>query len=99
MSRTADNTYRKKRAALKAKRLPCALCGRAIDYMAPPNHPDAFDADHVEALHAGGSNRGELQASHVRCNRSRGAREAAAARRALPPSEHVVVESALGRWL
>lgn len=89
--------YRKKRAALKARRLPCHWCLGPIDYMAPVNHPDSFEADHLVALQHGGSDTGELVPSHAHCNRSRGAREQAARRSG--PVEHVQVAADLARWL
>jgi hypothetical protein len=35
--------YRRNRALLKKRRLPCAVCGRAIDY----SQPSAFVAGHI----------------------------------------------------
>lgn len=41
------NAYRKARAWLRDQGLPCALCGRAIDYSLPARHPLSFELDHV----------------------------------------------------
>jgi hypothetical protein len=39
--------YRRNRALLKRRRLPCAVCGRAIPY----DQPGAFVAGHIVARH------------------------------------------------
>jgi 5-methylcytosine-specific restriction endonuclease McrA len=68
------------RAGCKAGNAPCGICGqRTIDYDAPANTPDAFEADHKISrrrrpdLALEPSN---LQASHHRCNRNKGAGDA-----------------------
>lgn len=72
--RTEDATYRRNRAALRAKRLPCWLCGLPIDYEAKAPHPDSFSADHVDPVGRGGDNLGELRPAHLGCNKKRGTR-------------------------
>ena len=64
-------------ASLRARRLPCWLCGQAIDYAAPADDPSSFNADHVEPL----SKRPDLaeiesnlRPAHRRCNTGRGNR-------------------------
>jgi 5-methylcytosine-specific restriction endonuclease McrA len=67
--------YRIARERLKAQRLPCWICGRAIDYNAHHTHPRSFTADHVIPLAAGGSltDPNNLRAACRSCNCSRGA--------------------------
>lgn len=74
MNRPDMHAYRRNRAVLKAKRLPCHLCGGAIDYDAKPGEALAFEADHVLPVARGGANAGELKAAHSFCNKRRGAR-------------------------
>lgn len=74
MSRTADATYRRNRATLKAKRLPCHLCGQPIDYSLEYPHPRSFSADHADPVARGGDNHGELLPAHLDCNKKRGKR-------------------------
>jgi hypothetical protein len=54
---------------------PCWLCGKAIDYDLPPDHPDCFNVDHAIAK----SKRPDLaedmanfRPSHKVCNERRG---------------------------
>lgn len=70
-------SYRRQAKALRRKGLPCAWCGKPIDYNAPTNHDDAFTADHWEvALGNGGSlNRQELKPMHRGCNRKKGTKQ------------------------
>jgi 5-methylcytosine-specific restriction endonuclease McrA len=56
---------------------PCWLCGQAIDYDLPHDHPDAFSVDHrfpVSTHRHLGDDPANLEASHARCNKSRGAK-------------------------
>lgn len=73
-----DKAYRARSRALKARTaredLPCWLCGRPIDTDLPWKDPQAFTADHVEALATGGALLGELRPAHRACNSRRGAR-------------------------
>ena len=60
----------------KAKAV-CHICGQPIDYSLPPSSgPEAYEPDHVQPV----SKRPDLEldlnnimASHMRCNRARGA--------------------------
>jgi len=66
--------YRRARATLKAKRLPCHICGRPINYELPAGHPEAFVLDHIQSMRYGGDpldprNHG---ASHFICNARKG---------------------------
>lgn len=75
----ADRAYRTKAKALKrivkAKALPCWICGRPIDVDLPWKDPMSFTADHKKALANGGHLLGELLPAHRACNSRRGARE------------------------
>ncbi|GAA1323073.1 HNH endonuclease [Leucobacter albus] len=66
-----DHTYRKRTAALKAKRHDCWLCGDPIDYTLPWKHKMAFTADHIQPRSKGGHIYGEIRAAHRSCNSSR----------------------------
>lgn len=60
-------------AILKAKRLPCHLCGEPIDYESIYPHPDSFVVDHIIPLAQGGSDTLDNKApSHSRCNSIKG---------------------------
>lgn len=67
---------REHRRLCQSARLPCWICGEAIDYSAPPQSRDAFESDHVHPVKTHphlaymASN---LRPSHSSCNRSRGA--------------------------
>lgn len=77
-SSRATRLMRKIRAAQRAKRLPCWLCGQAIDYAAPPDDPDSFSYDHIRPW----STHPDLRydpangaSAHLRCNKARGNRD------------------------
>jgi 5-methylcytosine-specific restriction endonuclease McrA len=56
---------------------PCWLCGMAIDYELPHDHPDAFSLDHrfpVSTHPHLAEDPAGFEASHSRCNKSRGNR-------------------------
>lgn len=64
---------------LRARREVCWLCGQPIDYSLPPGEPDSFSKDHVKPWSLYPELREDpanLRASHLRCNQSRGNREA-----------------------
>ena len=67
-------TYRKLRAALRRRRLPCYICGQPIDYLATKGEPLSFTADHVLPV-ASHPDRAldptNLRAAHHRCNTRR----------------------------
>ena len=68
-----DHAYRRRRARLRRQRLPCHLCGGAIDYDAGQYDPQGFEADHVIPVGAGGDLRnGEIKPSHRLCNLRKG---------------------------
>jgi hypothetical protein len=64
---------------LKAqRRQPCARCGQRIDYTAPPEDPDSFNAGHIKSwidyphLREDPTN---LQPEHANCGKSAGKRD------------------------
>lgn len=74
---------RKLRARLKAQGLPCALCGKPIDYTLPARHPMSFEVDEivpVSRYREGGYSSPEqcaldpsnLRPAHRICNQRRG---------------------------
>lgn len=69
-----SHAYRKAAAELRARRLPCWLCGQPIDYDAPPRTPQSFSADHRAPMAEGGYPTEDLMASHYGCNSARGSR-------------------------
>jgi 5-methylcytosine-specific restriction endonuclease McrA len=79
MKTRSDRRYSDERAMFKGvarqNNTPCWLCGKPIDYAAPPQTPNAFELDHAQPL----STHPELayeptnfRASHSLCNRKRG---------------------------
>ena len=64
------NLYRKNRAWLRSQGLPCALCGKPIDYALPGGDPWSFEVDHVTPCAKGGAlfDRANLQPAHRICN-------------------------------
>ena len=67
-----SGVQKRNRAIIRAKRLPCALCGEPIDYGIKYPHPDAFTVDHVVPLSRGGTDSiKNLTAAHFRCNRAK----------------------------
>lgn len=68
--------YRQAGAAQRAKRLPCWICGREIDYSAVPRTRWSYSTDHVIALEHGGhlTAADNLKSAHYGCNSGRGNR-------------------------
>lgn len=63
------------KAASRRQDSPCWICHQQIDYQAPPQAPEAFEADHYHprATHPHlALDPTNLRASHSACNRSRG---------------------------
>lgn len=87
MARKAGRRYQQFKAQVRrlhaSQVRPCALCSTAIDYRLGYPHPESWSLDHKVALHQGGEEFDPLnaQASHLRCNQSRGASESNAKRR------------------
>ena len=75
--RTSNGTARRKiRAYWKAQQLPCALCGRAIDYELPAGHPLSFEVDEIVPVSRGGDplSLENTQPAHRLCNQQKGNR-------------------------
>ncbi len=70
------NARRKVRAWLKAQGLPCAICGRPIDYELPAGDPWSFEVDEIVPVSRGGSpiDPANVQAAHRICNQKKGNR-------------------------
>ena len=67
-TRRNQHHYVKRREALRrraqAADTPCHLCHKPINWEADYRDPQAFTADHVTAVAAGGSMVGELRPAH-----------------------------------
>lgn len=65
---------RKVRLYWKAQQLPCAICGRAIDYELPAGHPMSFEVDEILPYALGGSpySIDNTQPAHRICNEQKG---------------------------
>ena len=88
--RRANGSRRDKvRARLKAQGLPCAVCGKPIDYSLPAGNEWAFEVDEIVPVRLGGSpySLDNVQPVHRVCNRLKYQRERAAAqgKRQMPP--------------
>ena len=68
--------YRRATARLKARTKAnngvCWRCLKPFDWTLPYTDAQAFTADHVTPLNAGGAILGELKPAHRGCNSSRG---------------------------
>ena len=55
--------------------LPCALCGKPIDYTLAPGHPMSYELDEIVPLALGGDplDPSNVQPSHRSCNERKGA--------------------------
>lgn len=62
------------RKRVAAMGLPCALCGKAIDYSLPPGHPWSFELDEKTPVSLGGDplNPDNVQPAHRICNQRKG---------------------------
>lgn len=74
MSRTSDRTYLRNREHVRRTQDTCHLCGQWIDPDLTYPDPYSFSADHIVPLARGGPNRGALTATHLVCNKRRGAK-------------------------
>jgi len=60
------------RASIRAKKLPCALCGEPIDYTLRYPDLDCFVVDHIVPIDLGGPDTiDNKQPAHNRCNRAK----------------------------
>lgn len=87
VSRYANgNARRKVRAWLKSQGLPCAICGRAIDYSLPSGDPMSFEVDEIVPVSKGGSpiDKANVQPAHRICNQRRGNKDLPRTRRRMP---------------
>ena len=77
--------YLRRAAALRAKGLPCSLCGLPIDYHAAPRTRWSFSVDHVIPLNHHGAELdwSNLQPAHYGCNSRK--RDRVGAATPLPP--------------
>ena len=71
-SNGAKRTALRKR--VKSLGLPCALCGEAIDYSLPQNHPMSYELDEIVPVSKGGDpfDINNVQPTHRRCNQIKG---------------------------
>ena len=83
-SSTKRIALRKRVAALG---LPCALCGKAIDYSLPAGHPLCYELDEIIPVSKGGSpfDRDNVQPAHRICNQRRGNKPLNLRSKVLPP--------------
>ena len=81
MTKAKDNPRRRnghRRNQLRDKvarmGLPCALCGRPIDYTLPPGHPWCYELDEIIPVSKGGNplDPANVQPAHRRCNQLKG---------------------------
>lgn len=87
---------RKLRNYVRSLGLPCAICGRPIDYSLPPGHPMGYELDEICPVALGGDplDKRNVQPAHRICNERKGASvenaskgaKPATMRRALPLS-------------
>ncbi|APT85327.1 hypothetical protein CAQU_09915 [Corynebacterium aquilae DSM 44791] len=70
----AKQLRKQTRREYREQNLPCWLCAQPIDYLAPPNTPNALDIDHAIST----KQRPDLELdptnfrpAHVSCNRAR----------------------------
>lgn len=68
------NARRKLRNRVRSLGLPCALCGKPIDYSLPPGHPMSYELDEVCPVGLGGDplDPRNVQPSHRICNERKG---------------------------
>lgn len=73
-SNGARRTALRKRVASLG--LPCALCGKAIDYSLPSGHPMSYELDEIVPVSKGGSpyDPNNVQPAHRICNQRKGNR-------------------------
>lgn len=65
-----------RKRAIASKDPICAICGKPIDMEAPPCSPMSCEVDHIIPISRGGDpyDIDNLQLTHCRCNRQKGAR-------------------------
>lgn len=72
------NARRRLREAVRSMGLPCAICGRPIDYSLPAGDPWSYELDEVVPVSRGGSelDPSNVQPTHRICNERKGNRMA-----------------------
>lgn len=85
----AKRTALRKRIA--AMGLPCAICGKPIDYSLPAGHPMSYELDEIVPVSRGGNplDKDNVQPTHRSCNQAKGNKmitSKRAARNAFPTS-------------
>ena len=73
--RRANGSRRDKlRRRVAALGLPCALCGKPIDYSLPAGHPMSYELDEIVPVSRGGSplDPRNVQPAHRSCNQRKG---------------------------
>ena len=72
MTTTRGRDYRRKRARILRDSNVCAICGDPIDTTLKWPDPYSASVDHKTPINRGGTNHpANLQAAHLRCNRSK----------------------------
>lgn len=76
------------RNRVKAMGLPCALCGRPIDYTLPAGHPMSYELDEIVPVSLGGDplDKDNVQPTHRICNQKKGNKLGTAAKMNLFPT-------------
>ena len=78
MSRNDRNGHRRRilRNRVKQMGLPCAICGRPIDYSLPAGDPWSYELDEIVPVALGGSelDPDNVQPAHRICNEKKGKR-------------------------
>lgn len=67
---------RELRKRVKSLGLPCAICGKPIDYSLPAGHPMSYELDEIVPVALGGDplDAGNVQPAHRICNERKGAK-------------------------
>ena len=70
------NQFRLNKKTILATESVCAICGGFVDKTLPPLHPMAPTIDHIIPISLGGhpSSMDNLQLTHRKCNRAKGAK-------------------------
>ena len=80
------NARRKLRNRVRSLGLPCAICGKPIDYSLPARHPMSYELDEVLPVALGGDPLDPLnvQPTHRICNERKGVSHGAPSKRKHP---------------
>lgn len=72
--RTNSHRRNKLRDKVKSKGLPCALCGKPIDYDLPAGDPMSYELDEIVPVSRGGNpyDENNVQPAHRLCNQQKG---------------------------